>query len=166
MGSLWLSNSCPGRRRVMEAAQHHCGGGRYTQSAPLARDDFVGSAKKKSCPPRPPYSRRGRGVREFAIEISLTSFGSSQILPFPHLSTEAASRFCRRSETPIAHRPTEPAQRSPGDANAQPLRTANRAGRLQARRRTKPSAHDANGRYISPTPTFGDHKQRIFNNKK
>ena len=48
---------------------------------------------------------RGRGVREFAIEISLTSFGSSQILPLPHFSTEAARRFCSRRETPMPEDP-------------------------------------------------------------
>lgn len=37
--------------------------------------------------------------RELAREISLTSLGSSQILPFPHLSTEAASRFWSFSDT-------------------------------------------------------------------
>merc|ERR1719221_1820268 len=31
--------------------------------------------------------------REFAIEISFASFGSSQILPLPHFRTEAARRF-------------------------------------------------------------------------
>ena len=33
------------------------------------------------------------------MEISLTSFGSSQILPRPHLSTDEARRFWRRSDT-------------------------------------------------------------------
>jgi hypothetical protein len=32
--------------------------------------------------------------REFADEISCVSFGSSQILRWPQLSTEAARRFC------------------------------------------------------------------------
>lgn len=32
-------------------------------------------------------------VREFAIEISLTSFGSSQIFFWPHFITLAARRF-------------------------------------------------------------------------
>lgn len=32
--------------------------------------------------------------RELALEISLTSFGSSQILRLPQSATEAASRFC------------------------------------------------------------------------
>lgn len=36
---------------------------------------------------------RKRNVRELAIEISLTSLGSSQTLPLPHLRTLAASRF-------------------------------------------------------------------------
>lgn len=59
-------------------------------------------------------SGAGGGAREFAMEISLTSFGSSQILPFPHFSTEAASRFCSRRETPMAtdgpaHAPRTPA---------------------------------------------------------
>ena len=37
--------------------------------------------------------------REFAMEISLTSLGSSQTLPLPHLSTLEASRFCSLRET-------------------------------------------------------------------
>merc|ERR1719201_247744 len=37
--------------------------------------------------------------REFAMEISLTSFGSSQIFLFPHLSTEAASLFWSLRDT-------------------------------------------------------------------
>ena len=45
------------------------------------------------------------------MEISLTSFGSSQILPLPHFSTEAARRFCSRSETPIATRSARPEHR-------------------------------------------------------
>lgn len=36
---------------------------------------------------------------ELAIEISLTSLGSSQTLRRPHFRTEAASRFCSFSET-------------------------------------------------------------------
>merc|ERR1740138_1139268 len=39
--------------------------------------------------------------RELAIEISLTSFGSSQILRLPHLSTDDARRFCSSSDTPM-----------------------------------------------------------------
>ena len=35
------------------------------------------------------------------MEISLTSLGSSQIFRLPHLSTDAASRFCNNSETPM-----------------------------------------------------------------
>lgn len=34
--------------------------------------------------------------RELAFPISVVSFGSSQILRFPHLRTEAANRFCSR----------------------------------------------------------------------
>jgi hypothetical protein len=37
--------------------------------------------------------------REFAIAIKLISLGSSQILPFPHFSTDAAKRFWSFSET-------------------------------------------------------------------
>ncbi|BAS85050.1 Os03g0579550, partial [Oryza sativa Japonica Group] len=37
--------------------------------------------------------------RELAMEISLTSLGSSQTLPLPHLSTLEASRFCSLRET-------------------------------------------------------------------
>ena len=39
--------------------------------------------------------------RELAMEMSLTSFGSSQILRFPHLSTEAARRFWSLRETMV-----------------------------------------------------------------
>lgn len=48
------------------------------------------------------YGGEGRGgefSRELAMEISLTSLGSSQTLPLPHLSTLAASRFCSLRET-------------------------------------------------------------------
>jgi len=44
----------------------------------------------------------GEGVsilRELAMEISLTSLGSSQTLPLPHLSTLEARRFCSLSDT-------------------------------------------------------------------
>lgn len=37
--------------------------------------------------------------REFALEISLTSFGSSQILRWPQPATAAARRFCVRRFT-------------------------------------------------------------------
>ena len=40
-----------------------------------------------------------RAAREFAIDISLTSLGSSQTLRRPHCSTDAASRFCSLSDT-------------------------------------------------------------------
>merc|ERR1719188_1311530 len=36
--------------------------------------------------------------RELAMEISLASLGSSQILPLPHFFTEAARRFCNFSD--------------------------------------------------------------------
>jgi len=36
------------------------------------------------------------------MEISLTSFGSSQTFPLPHLSTLAERRFCSLSETIFA----------------------------------------------------------------
>ena len=38
-------------------------------------------------------------LRELAMEISLTSLGSSQTLPLPHLSTLEARRFCSLSDT-------------------------------------------------------------------
>jgi hypothetical protein len=38
-------------------------------------------------------------VREFALWISLTSLGSNQTLRLPHLSTEAARRFCNLRDT-------------------------------------------------------------------
>ena len=41
----------------------------------------------------------GGGVRELAMEISLTSLGSSQIFRLPHFSTEAARRFWSFRET-------------------------------------------------------------------
>ena len=37
--------------------------------------------------------------RELALEISLTSLGSSQILRFPQPTTDAARRFCVRRLT-------------------------------------------------------------------
>ncbi len=40
-----------------------------------------------------------RAAREFAIDISLTSLGSSQTLRRPHCSTDAANRFCSLSDT-------------------------------------------------------------------
>ena len=46
-----------------------------------------------------PVQRQGPRRREFAIEISLTSFGSSQILPLQHFSTEAAA--LQQRETPM-----------------------------------------------------------------
>ena len=42
------------------------------------------------------------GVRELAMEISLTSLGSSQTFPLPHLRTLAASRFCSFRDTIFA----------------------------------------------------------------
>lgn len=53
---------------------------------------------------------------EFAIEISLTSLGSIQTFPFPHLSRLPASRFCNLSDTispPLTLLPT-PTRRNPG----------------------------------------------------
>lgn len=41
--------------------------------------------------------------RELALEISLTSFGSSQTLRLPQPATEAARRFCVRRLTLITH---------------------------------------------------------------
>jgi hypothetical protein len=41
-------------------------------------------------------------LREFAMEISETSFGSSHTLPFPHLSTLAASRFWSFKDTMVS----------------------------------------------------------------
>lgn len=38
-------------------------------------------------------------LRELAMEISLTSLGSSHTFPLPHLSTLAARRFCSFSDT-------------------------------------------------------------------
>lgn len=52
--------------------------------------------------PREAALGQKRRSLEFAMLISLTSFGSSQILRLPHLSTDAASRFCSSKETPIA----------------------------------------------------------------
>jgi hypothetical protein len=70
-----------------------------------------------ACCPRPHHRRRRRlrrllhpanpgvwRVRELAMLISLTSFGSSQTLRLPHLSTDAARRFCSSSDTPILQR--------------------------------------------------------------
>ena len=42
-----------------------------------------------------------RRARELAIEISLTSLGSSQIFRLPHFRTDDARRFCSSSDTPI-----------------------------------------------------------------
>jgi len=42
---------------------------------------------------------RERYLRELAMEISLTSFGSSQTLPFPHFRTLAESRFWSFNDT-------------------------------------------------------------------
>ena len=42
---------------------------------------------------------RQKHLLELAIEISLTSLGSSQIFLLPQLSTEAARRFCSFSDT-------------------------------------------------------------------
>ena len=49
--------------------------------------------------------RGSRGARELAMEISLTSLGSSQTLRTPQSSTEAASRFCSFRDT-MAPAPT------------------------------------------------------------
>lgn len=38
-------------------------------------------------------------ARELAIEMSLTSLGSSQTLRRPHFNTEAANRFCSFKDT-------------------------------------------------------------------
>lgn len=43
--------------------------------------------------------RAKESVRELAMEMSLTSLGSSQTFPWPHLRTLAASRFWSFSET-------------------------------------------------------------------
>lgn len=44
----------------------------------------------------------GPSARELAMEISVTSLGSSQTLRSPQLSTEAASRFCNLNDTMAA----------------------------------------------------------------
>lgn len=51
-----------------------------------------------------PYASAGieSSAREFAIRISVTSLGSSQTLRTPHLSTDAASRFCSFNDTMAA----------------------------------------------------------------
>merc|ERR1711924_343585 len=43
--------------------------------------------------------------REFAMEISLTSFGSNQIFLFPHFNTDAARRFWSLRDTILASFP-------------------------------------------------------------
>ena len=43
--------------------------------------------------------RERESLLELAMEISLTSLGSSQTLPFPHLRTLEASRFWSLSDT-------------------------------------------------------------------
>merc|ERR1711908_190626 len=48
---------------------------------------------------RPSFASLRIFRREFAMEISLTSLGSSQILRIPHFNTEAARRFCSLRET-------------------------------------------------------------------
>lgn len=48
---------------------------------------------------RPSLCSLATFLRELAREISLISLGSNQILRSPHLSTEAARRFCKRRET-------------------------------------------------------------------
>ena len=48
---------------------------------------------------RPSFCKRATLRRELAKEISLTSLGSSQILRFPHLRTDAARRFWSLRET-------------------------------------------------------------------
>lgn len=45
----------------------------------------------------------GLNLLELAMEISLTSLGSSQTLRRPQLSTEAASRFCSLRDTILPH---------------------------------------------------------------
>lgn len=42
-------------------------------------------------------------LRELALEISLLSFGSSQILRLPQSATDAARRFCVRRFTLWKH---------------------------------------------------------------
>ena len=57
---------------------------------------------------------RNRVAREFAMEMSLASLGSSHTLRSPQLSTEAASRFCNFRDTmavPTAAAPAELSQR-------------------------------------------------------
>ena len=48
---------------------------------------------------RPSFCNRAMLRRELAREISLTSFGSNQILRLPHLSTDAARRFWSLRDT-------------------------------------------------------------------
>eukprot|EP00411_Alexandrium_monilatum_P021092 CAMPEP_0175202736 /NCGR_PEP_ID=MMETSP0093-20121207/10706_1 /TAXON_ID=311494 /ORGANISM="Alexandrium monilatum, Strain CCMP3105" /LENGTH=103 /DNA_ID=CAMNT_0016495789 /DNA_START=130 /DNA_END=437 /DNA_ORIENTATION=+ len=59
--------------------------------------------------------------REFAMEISLVSFGSNHILPLPHFFTEAARRFCNLRDMTAG---TEgPAEGSGDESSAYPVVT-------------------------------------------
>lgn len=71
---------CPAYVR-MNRAEERCQDGLYRHATTLTA--------KGSC----------QSVRELAIEISLTSLGSSQTLRRPHFNTEAANRFCSFKDT-------------------------------------------------------------------
>lgn len=106
------------------------------QSAPITAID---PNPLPPAPGRPPHSL------ELAMEISLTSLGSSHTLRRPHCSTEAASRFCSLRDTMAAK--SGPA--APSDPNTKEGR---RTGGLQpCAARVCPS--HTNGRLEPQGPT-------------
>ena len=99
---------------------------------------------------RPTHSRSAERVRLFAMEMSATSLGSSQTFRRPHLSTDAASRFCSLSDTMAAPacRTAEPVQKGRPPRG----RAALGAARTTAQSLTSPR----NGR--GACLTHGDHE--------
>lgn len=101
-------------------AAGRCAGVARAAHKPPPRGPTAQRGGLEAPPPLRTHGESSQNSLELAMEMSLTSLGSSQTLRRPHFSTLAARRFCSLSETMVARGPSQtmpawwgPAKRGP-----------------------------------------------------